>query len=221
MSHERDRRGANESYKGDPYAFMSKEKPYALYVHGMGSGAKSGTKSSLGHYLDGYEWLSPELPVEPAEAMAILEDYVNVFSPALIAGTSLGGLYLLYLDAPEAVKVAINPTYNIETTLRRIGYGKHLYHCEREDGATEYTIDEPLVKRYKAVRDQRTPIPSKRMVALFSSDDELVGREPAKQNAAALQRLGYEIHWSDKFGHRLNQPAAKLLSKILLENNNQ
>lgn len=196
-------------------SYHNEPLPYALYVHGMGSGAKSGTKSSLGHYLDGYEWLSPELPVEPAEAMAILEDYVNVFSPALIAGTSLGGLYLLYLDAPEAVKVAINPTYNIETTLRRIGYGKHPYHCEREDGATEYTIDEPLVKRYKAVRDQRAPIPSKRMVALFSSDDELVGREPAKQNAAALQRLGYEIHWSDKFGHRLNQPAAKLLSKIL------
>lgn len=196
-------------------SYHNEPLPYALYVHGMGSGAKSGTKSSLGHYLDGYEWLSPELPVEPAEAMAILEDYVNVFSPALIAGTSLGGLYLLYLDAPEAVKVAINPTYNIETTLRRIGYGKHPYHCEREDGATEYTIDEPLVKRYKAVRDQRAPMPSKRMVAFFSSDDELVGREPAKQNAAALQRLGYEIHWSDKFGHRLNQPAAKMLSKIL------
>ena len=191
--------------------------PYALYIHGMGSGAKSGTKSSLGHYFDGYEWLSPELPVEPEEAMAILEDYVNVFSPTLIAGTSLGGLYLLYLDAPDAVKVAINPTYTIETTLRRIGYGKHPFHCEREDGAIEYTIDEPLVKRYAAIRDSRTPMTSKRMVALFSSDDELVGREPAKQNAAALQRLGYEIHWSDKFGHRLNQPAAKLLAKILAE----
>ena len=197
------------------YHYGNRPLPYALYVHGMGSGAKSGTKSSLGHYLDGYEWLSPELPVEPEEAMAILEDYVKVFSPALIAGTSLGGLYLLYLDAPEATKVAINPTYNIETTLRRIGYGKHPFHCEREDGATEYVIDEPLVKRYMAVRDQRTPVPSARMVALFSTDDELVGRESAKQNAAALQRLGYEIHWCDKFGHRHNQPAAKLLSKIL------
>ena len=197
------------------YPYNSEPLPYALYVHGMGSGAKSGTRSSLGHYLDGYEWLSPELPVEPEAAMAILEDYVRVFTPALIAGTSLGGLYLLYLDAPEAVKVAVNPTYNIETTLRRIGYGKHPFHCEREDGATEYTIDEPLVKRYMAVRDQRTPVPSRRMVALFSSDDELVGREPAKQNAAALQRLGYEVYWSDKFGHRLNQPAAKLLAKIL------
>lgn len=199
------------------YPYNNTPLPYALYIHGMGSGAKSGTKSSLSHYLDGYEWLSPELPVEPEAAMAILQDYVSVFSPTLIAGTSLGGLYLLYLDAPDATKVAINPTYNIETTLRRIGYGKHPFHCEREDGATEYTIDEPLVKRYMAIRDNNTPVPSHRMIALFSSDDELVGREPAKQNAAALQHLGYEIHWSDKFGHRLNQPAAKLLAKILSE----
>ncbi len=197
------------------YSYNSQPLPYALYIHGMGSGAKSGTKSSLGHYLDQYEWLSPELPVEPEAAMSILEDYVKVFSPTLIAGTSLGGLYLIYLDAPDAVKVAVNPTYNIETTLRRIGYGRHPFHCEREDGATEYTIDEPLVKRYMALRDQRTPLPSARMIALFSTDDELVGREPAKQNAAALQRLGYEIHWSDKFGHRLNQPAAKLLAKTI------
>ncbi len=200
------------------YSYDSNEAlPYALYVHGMGSGAKSGTRSSLGHYLDGYEWLSPELPVEPEEAMAVLEDYVRVFSPALITGTSLGGLYLLYLDAPKAVKAAVNPTYNIETTLRRIGYGKHPYHCERVDGVKEYTIDEPLVKRYMALRDGREPRPSARMVAFFSTDDELVGREPSKRNAEAMQRLGYEIHWCDKFGHRLNQPAAKALAKIITQ----
>lgn len=195
--------------------YNDEPKPYALYVHGMGSGAKSGTKSSLGHYLDGYEWLSPELPVEPAEAMAILDDYVKVFEPKLIVGTSLGGLYVLYLDAPEAVKVAVNATYNIETTLRKIGYGKHKFHCEREDGTTEYTIDEPLVKRYMAVRDEREAKKSAKMIGFFSTDDELVGKEPAKKNAAALESLGYEICWCDKFGHRLNQPAAKVLWKMI------
>ena len=189
--------------------------PYALYIHGLGSGAKSGTKSSLAHYLDGFEWLVPELPLEPLEAMAILADYVKVFSPSLIAGTSLGGFLLLFLDAPLATKVAINPTYNVETTLRRFGYGRHPFLCQRQDGATEFSIDEPLVKRYMALREQNAPLPSARMIAFFSSNDELVGREPAKQNAAALQHFGFEIHWCDKFGHRLNQPAAKLLSKII------
>lgn len=184
--------------------------PYALYIHGMGSGAKSGTKSSLGHYMSQYEWLAPELPTDPEQAMTILRDYTNVFAPELIAGTSLGGLYTVYLSAP--IKIAINPTYNIDTILRRLGYGKHRYHCEREDGATEYTIDEPLVQAYKHLRDSLEPQPSPHMLALFSTDDELVGREPAKQNARHMEQLGYTIEWSPKFGHRLNQAAAKLLA---------
>lgn len=195
--------------------YISKERPYALYIHGMGSGAKSGTKTSLGHYLEGYEWLSPELPTDPELAVAILDDYAQVFQPQLVAGTSMGGLYTLFVKAPVAIKVAINPTYNVEVTLRKLGYGKHKYHCERENGETEYVIDEPLVRKYIHLRDSRHVEPSQRMIALFSSDDELVGREPSKQNAKALESIGYEIYWSDKFGHRLNQPAAKKLASII------
>lgn len=197
------------------YDYMPKERPYALYIHGMGSGAKSGTKTSLGHYLDNYEWLNPELPTDPEQAMAILDDYAQVFQPRLVAGTSMGGLYTLFVKAPEAVKVVINPTYNVETTLRKLGYGKHPYHCERENGEREYVIDEPLVRRYMQLRDTRQIEPSRRMIALFSSDDEIVGREPSKQNAKAMESFGYEIYWSDKFGHRLNQPAAKRLASII------
>ena len=127
----------------------------------------------------------------------------------------MGGLYTLFVKAPEAIKVAINPTYNVEVTLRKLGYGKHKYHCERENGETEYVIDEPLVRKYIHLRDSRHVEPSQRMIALFSSDDELVGREPSKQNAKALESIGYEIYWSDKFGHRLNQPAAKKLASII------
>lgn len=187
--------------------------PYALYIHGMGSGAKSGTRSSLGHYLDRYEWLSPELPTDPQAALAILRDWQQVFQPELIAGTSAGGLFTIFLEAP--VKVAINPTYNIETTLRRLGYGRHKYHCEREDGATEYTIDESLVQAFRTLRDTEPPLPCPRMLAFFSDDDELVGREASKRNARAMEELGYEVVWSKKFGHRLNQPAAKQLATIL------
>lgn len=197
------------------YTYGQEERPYALYVHGMGSGAKSGTKTSLAHYLGGYEWLTPELPLDPVEALSVLDDYAHVFAPALVAGTSLGGLYVLYVDAPEAVKVAVNPTYNIDTILRRVGYGKHAYLCEREDGATEYVIDEPLVKLYAQFRDSHTPVDVSRKLALFSSDDEMVGREPSKQNARMYEKLGYEIVWSEKFGHRMNQAAAKLLSSLL------
>jgi len=188
--------------------------PYALYIHGMGSGAKSGTRSSLSHYLPQYEWLCPELPLDPQQAMAVLRDYQQVFQPALIVGTSLGGLFTLFLEAD--IKIAVNATYNIDTTLRRLGYGKHKFHCEREDGATEYVIDEPLVQAYRHLRDSESPLPSPKMIAFFSSDDELIGREPTKQNARAMEALGYQVVWSTKCGHRLNQPAAKQLAALVV-----
>ena len=54
------------------------QKPYALYIHGLGSSAASGTKSSLARSLDGYEWLSPEITHNPFESESLgYETYWN------------------------------------------------------------------------------------------------------------------------------------------------
>lgn len=201
------------TFAASKYSVMM--KPYALYIHGMGSGAKSGTKSSLGRYLDQYEWLSPEVSHDPEESLAILNEWAAVFQPALIAGTSMGGFYNLFVDCPTAIKLTVNPTYNIENVMRKVGYGKHKYLCERENGETEYVIDEPLVRKFIDYRQNHEIIPGVRNIAVFSSDDELVGKENSKKNAAVLEKYGFEIVWSDKFGHRLNEKATKLIVNLL------
>lgn len=189
--------------------------PYALYIHGMGSGAKSGTKSSLGHYLSEYEWLSPEVSHHPEESIALLNEWATAFQPALIAGTSMGGFYNLFIDCPSAIKLVVNPTYNIENVMRKVGYGKHKYHCERENGETEYVIDEPLVRLFINYRAEHPILLGVRNIAVFSTDDELVGKENSKKNAAALEKAGFEIYWSDKFGHRLNEKVGKKIVEWL------
>lgn len=196
----------------------SSPKPYAIYVHGFGSGAASGTKSGLARDLDAYEWLCPELTHDPFESLSILNEWAATFSPALIAGTSMGGMLSLYVDCPDAIRVAVNPSMSLEKSLRRKGYGRHPYLCEREDGATEYVIDEPMVRRFIEFREQCTLQTGARAIALFSTDDEVTGREPSKQAAQILQQAGVEILWSDKFGHRLNEKATKIIKKALQEN---
>lgn len=52
------------------------QKPYALYIHGLGSSAASGTKSSLARSLEGYEWLTPEITHNPFESLDILNEWV-------------------------------------------------------------------------------------------------------------------------------------------------
>lgn len=192
------------------------QKPYALYIHGLGSSAASGTKSSLARSMDGYEWISPEITHNPFESLNILNEWVATFQPALIAGTSMGGLLAMYVNSPNATKVAVNPCVEIERVLRKIGYGKHPYLQPRENGETEYIIDEPMIRQFITFRETNTPILGIRNIALFSMDDELIGREFSKKNAALLESLGYEIYWNSKFGHRCNEQAAKQIKNILI-----
>lgn len=195
------------------------QKPYALYIHGLGSSAKSGTKSSFGRYFDEYEWLSPEVTHDPYESLGILNDWCSVFSPVLVAGTSMGGMLTLYVNAPNAIKIAVNPTIEMERVLRKLGYGKHPYMQERENKEKEFIIDEPMIRRFITFREEKAILPGKRSIALFSTDDELVGKEISKHNASILEGQGWEVLWSAKFGHRVNEQAVKTIVRYLQENN--
>lgn len=194
-----------------------KQRPYALYIHGFASSPKSGTRASLARSMPEYEWLAPEITHDPYESLTILNEWTDAFQPALIVGTSMGGMLCLYVNDPAAAKIAINPSLEMERTLRQRGYGKHPYLQERENGDTEYIIDEPMIQRFIAFKKEKQPIPGIRNIGLFSSDDELIGHEGSKRNAKALEQAGWEIIWSDKFGHRCNDHAVKILTKIVKE----
>lgn len=184
-------------------------KGYAIYIHGAGSGAKSGTGSSFLKHFPEYEWICPEVNEDPEESVAKIDEYVRVFSPSIIAGTSMGGLYTLYANAPDAVKIVCNATLDIEKVLRKIGYGKHPFFCEREDGRTEYTIDEMMIRRFTAFKKNHEIISGAKNLAIFSTDDELVGQVESRKNAKLLEETGFTVFWSDKFGHRMNDNVAK------------
>ena len=190
---------------------------YAIYIHGLGSGAKSGTSSAFVHYFPEYEWICPEVNEDPDESMAVIQEYIRVFQPKLIAGTSIGGLYALYADAPEAAKVAVNATINVEHTLRKVGYGKHPFYCEREDGRTTYELNEAIVRKFTDYKASHQILPGTRNLAVFSKNDELVGQVESRKNAKILEAAGFTIIWSDKFGHRLNENVAKKIPSWLKE----
>lgn len=192
-----------------------KQKPYALYIHGFASSPKSGTRASLARALPEYEWLAPEIMHEPYDSITILNDWARTFLPELIVGTSMGGMLALYVDAPNATKLVINPSLEMERTLRQRGYGKHPYLQEREDGATEFIIDEPMIQRFVAFKKEQSFIPGAHNLGLFSTDDEMLGHEMSKRNAKVLEQAGYEIVWSNKFGHRCNDNAVKEIVKML------
>ena len=191
------------------------QKPYGIYIHGLGSGAASSTKSSLCTHLKEYEWIAPEVTEDPYESVAIIDEWAQTFKPALIAGTSLGGFYTLFANYTEAVKIAVNATFQMEIALRKLGYGHYQYSCERENGEKQYTIDEPMIRKFIQFRQEKNIVLGKRNLAIFSTADELIGRENSKKSATAIEETGFEIVWCDKFGHRLNERAVKKISEWL------
>ena len=74
-----------------------------------------------------------------------------------------------------------------------------------------------MIRQFITFRETNTPIFGTRNIALFSMDDELIGHEFSKKNAALLESFGYEIYWNAKFGLRCNEQAAKQIMIILLE----
>ena len=192
-----------------------KQKPYAMYIHGFASSPKSGTRASLARALPEYEWLAPEVTHDPFESLEIINEWARTFEPEVIVGTSMGGMLALYVDAPKATKIVLNPSLEMDRTLRKMGYGKHPYLQEREDGAKEFVIDEPMVQRFVAFKKEHTYILGSRNIGLFSTDDELLGHEMSKRNAKVIEEAGFDIIWSAKYGHRCNDNAVKEIVKQL------
>jgi predicted esterase YcpF (UPF0227 family) len=101
--------------------------------------------------------MSTDFGEDLAENVEQLNEIVRSNYPQLIVGSSMGGLTVLYADAPEAVKVAINPALSIADSVRHtIGLGKHPYFCERMNGTTEFELTEQKKrKRFGVTRERR------------------------------------------------------------------
>lgn len=188
----------------------------AIYVHGLGSGAASTTIDIVRKIFPEYDWIAAEVNENPYESVAKLDSLVREYAPAMMMGTSLGGYYVFYADAPDAVKVLCNPAMNIATVIReKIGLGTHEYFVERENGDTEFILDEDVCNRFAEFRATHPAILGKSNYAMFSAHDELIGDAGALDNMAMIFNAGYTILIDEKGGHRLRKPTLKLLRQHL------
>ena len=189
-------------------------KPIAIYVHGLGSGATSTTVRTVRKIFSEYEWIALEVNENPLESVAKINTAVSKFNPSLLMGTSLGGYYVFYADAPCATKVICNPAMNIEELIcSKIGFGTYSYFIKRQDGKTEYTLNEEVCRHFAEYTQAHKAITGIRNYALFAVHDELIGDADMLDNMAMVFESGYRILLDSKGGHRLRAASLKLLQK--------
>ena len=193
-------------------------KPIAIYVHGLGSGATSTTVRMVCKIFSEYEWIAIEVNENPFESVEKINATVSKFNPSLLMGTSLGGYYVFYADAPCATKVICNPAMNIAKLIRyKIGFGTYSYFVERQDGNTEYTLDEAVCRRFTEYESSHKVVNGTKNYALFAVHDELIGDADMLDNMAMVFESGYQLLLDSKGGHRLRAAAMNLLHREISE----
>ncbi|MCF0197504.1 MAG: hypothetical protein HUK03_09835 [Bacteroidaceae bacterium] len=149
-----------------------------LYIHGFASAGSSGTATTLRQmlYPKGVSVLSPDVPVQPLEAMAFLQDFVERDKPELIVATSMGAMYAEQLTGIP--RILVNPSFHMARLLTFRGLGKREFRNKREDGVKDFKVDKAMIDAYKEVEKQSfqcVTAEEKTIVwGLFGTKDKLV-----------------------------------------------
>lgn len=118
-----------------------------MYVHGFGSSAQSGTVTLLRTLLPEANVVARDIPIDPEEAIKMLCQMADELHPALIIGTSMGGMYAEQLRGYD--RILVNPAFEMGETMQKHGMiGKQTFQNPRTDGVQDFIVTKALVKRY-------------------------------------------------------------------------
>lgn len=146
-----------------------------LYIHGLSSSGASSTAKDLHTLLPQYELISPDLPLNPVEALAMLRSLCHEKQPKVIIGTSMGAMFAQQIRGYQ--KILVNPAFHVSDFMRN-NIGTHEFLNPRQDGATSYEITPELCDAYQELEKEQFAAISdsdrKRTLALFGNKDTLV-----------------------------------------------
>lgn len=183
-----------------------------LYLHGFASAGSTGTATTMRNLLYGRDVMvqSPDIPVSPLQAQQMLADLVQVEQPDIIVATSMGAMYAEQLRGIP--RILVNPSFHMARLLTFRGLGRREFRNKRQDGATDFKVDKPLINEFQQVEKSSfqgiTPQEMQLVWGLFGTQDKLVNcQADFKKNYGTGQMRLFEGE------HFLND---KVLSRVVL-----
>lgn len=152
-----------------------------LYLHGFSSSGNSGTPQMLRQllYAEGVRVLSPDIPVQPAEAMPFLRAYVEEHRPDLIIGSSMGAFYTEQLRGYR--RILVNPSFQMSRLLTFRGTGRIAFQNKREDGAKDFKVDRAMIDQFRDIERHSfkdiTPADKAIVWGFFGEHDDTVNHQ--------------------------------------------
>ena len=146
-----------------------------LYIHGLSSSGNSSTAKNLAQLLPDMEIIAPDLPINPIDAIRLLQEICKSESPDIVIGTSMGGMFAQQMHGYK--KILVNPAFHVSEFMRK-NIGVQAFLNLRKDGATTYEVTNSLCDKYFEMEnhqfDRITSFDRENTYALFGEKDELV-----------------------------------------------
>ena len=131
-----------------------------LYLHGFASSGASGTVELLRKWF----WeraepahravvVAPDIPLDPLVAEKTLEALAYDEMPALVIGTSMGGMYAQMLHG--FTRICVNPAFWISRKYDILYVGKHKWLNKRKDGETEFHVTKETVAHFQELESRQ------------------------------------------------------------------
>lgn len=150
-----------------------------LFIHGLASSGAYKMASTLRILIKGSEVISPDVPIEPDEALDLLEGICRDEDPDLVVGLSLGGFWAQKLRGRR--KILINPDFHISALLESM-MGEVKYLSPRADGAEYFSITQGICNGYRKLEEGQFkdvgPEEAALTTGIFADRDEMVDCRP-------------------------------------------
>ena len=150
-----------------------------LFIHGLASSGAYKMASTLRILIKGSEVISPDVPIEPDEALDLLEGICRDEDPDLVVGLSLGGFWAQKLRGRR--KILINPDFHISALLESM-MGEVKYLSPRADGAEYFYITQGICDGYRKLEEGQFkdvgPEEAALTTGIFADRDEKVDCRP-------------------------------------------
>jgi predicted esterase YcpF (UPF0227 family) len=183
-----------------------------LYFHGFASSGATGTAETLRRLLPEVEVISPDIPVDPTEALPYLRSLCEQEKPDLIIGTSMGAMYAQQMFGYK--KICVNPAFNMSTMSKVFKTGEHKFLNGRKDNQKTFKITKEIIQKHNMMERQQfkgiTPFDKENTYGLFGIHDTTVNTyDLFKKYYKNAQRFDGEHHLNEKALKTAVVPLAK------------
>ena len=176
-----------------------------IYLHGFASSGKSNTAKLLRELLQDDNVISPDIPVNPIEALQLLLSLAGKYSAddTIIIGTSMGAMYASQMK--KFPRILINPAFHVSELLKEHLNEDMVFLSPREDGEENFFVSELLCDEFEDMERGlmiANEVAPNNVIGLFGSEDYVCNCIDEYQ-----ERYYY---WTEfQGGHRLTEEVIK------------